>query len=378
MEKQYVRVLSIRNHKTISFINGYNNLLGNIQYMISNELCSQINCGDLIECDIIDTINKKGQKIKRIDNIYNVIPCYEFQSYKGINDETIDEKEKAYLNARNCGTQLKLLTYKKDVIAKIKEVLNALNYFDSTGLLNAVEYYPNGSNIKEAIIQDRDKREPKYLRVTLENQLKQLAATLLTSTYAIEKVFRNMGEDHSHINEFLMLELVSLDNDMNKMLEFIKKIDLISKELGDKHEIIVPDKELEIIDYNDLPKGKFDEVKKDFINTVIINFPCESPFILKNDLGERTEVRWYISGRWISHYYQDENRYENVKEVLDFQRKNSDKEIDELNYIKWGLPSSVSLGLSIDRWLQVLLNIPNLNTMANPIALDYPKKVRKR
>lgn len=45
-------------------------------------------------------------------------------------------------------------------------------------------------------------------------------------------------------------------------------------------------------------------------------------------------------------------------------------------YIEWGLPSTVSLRLSIDRWLQMLLDINNINSVANSIALDYPKTRR--
>ena len=206
MEKQYMRVLSIRRHKTITFINVYNDLLGNIQCMIDNDLIININCGDLIKCSISDDFNRKGERIKRIISVDKVISGYDFQSYKGINNESFSDREKDYLNARNCGRQLIILKYKKEILNNIRSRLDSLDYFDATGLLNTVEYYSNGSNIKDAIIQDRADREPKYLRVTLENQLKQMTAVILKSTYAIEKVFRNMGEDKSHINEFLMLE----------------------------------------------------------------------------------------------------------------------------------------------------------------------------
>ena len=45
-----------------------------------------------------------------------------------------------------------------------------------------------------------------------------------------------------------------------------------------------------------------------------------------------------------------------------------------LNYYEWGLPQSISLGLSIDRWLQILCNLENINSIANPLSLDYVKR----
>ncbi len=375
MEKQYMRVLSIRRHKTITFINVYNDLLGNIQCMIDNDLIININCGDLIKCNISDDFNRKGERIKRIISVDKVISSCDFQSYKGIHNGSISDSEKRYLNARNCGSQLTVLKYKKDILKNIRGRLDSLDFFDASGLLNTVEYYSNGSNIKEAVIRERADHEPKYLRVTLENQLKQMTAVILKSTYAIEKVFRNMGEDKSHINEFLMLELVSIEEDISQMIDFVKYLDKLSKEQAESYNIDISHKDLQIIDYNEIPTNQFERFRKSFINTLVTNFPCESPFILKDEEGMRKEIRWYINGHWISHFYQDENNYNNVKEILLSQQKLKDN-LNPISYIEWGLPSTVSFGLSIDRWLQMLLDINNINSVANPIALDYPKTRR--
>ena len=69
------------------------------------------------------------------------------------------DREKDYLNARNCGSQLTILKYKKEILKYIRDSLDSLNYFDATGLLNTVEYYPNSSNIKDAMIGSAAKRE---------------------------------------------------------------------------------------------------------------------------------------------------------------------------------------------------------------------------
>ena len=172
-----------------------------------------------------------------------------------------------------------------------------------------------------------------------------------------------------------MLELVSIEEDISQMIDFVKYLDKLSKEQAESYNIDISQKDLQIIDYNEIPTNQFERFRKSFINTLVTNFPCESPFILKDEEGMRKEIRWYINGHWISHFYQDENNYNNVKEILLSQQKLKDN-LNPISYIEWGLPSTVSFGLSIDRWLQMLLDINNINSVANPIALDYPKTRR--
>ena len=377
MQKNYLRVLSIRRHKTITFISAYSNQFGTVQCMVDNDIIKDVNCGDLIECNIIDDINNRGNQIKRITGINKKIKCSNFPSYKGVENEICNQNLENYLNARNCGSQLKLLKFKRELLNRIQEKLSELDYFDATGLLNTVENYANGSGIEDAVIQGRESKQPRYLRTTMENQLKQMTATILQSTYALGNVYRNMGEDASHINEFLMLELVDIQSNMDQMLEFVRQLDISAKTLGDKYEIVVPNKELKIIDFSELNPNTYEKIRKNFINTIVLNFPCESPFILKTEMEERKETRWYVKGHWIGHYYQDEFDYSNVKEVIEKQNSMSmKKDVNPLSYFEWGLPPSISMGLSLDRWLQMLLDLNCINNVANPIELDYRRRSR--
>lgn len=377
----YIRVLSIRKHKTVTFINAYSNECGSEQYMLENDMAKNIKCGDLLNVNCINTLNNKGIFIKKIISIHEHIICNDFESAKGINGEQISLKEKNHIDAINGRYPIQILKYKSELLHKIKDLLDTLGYFDATNLTNTVEQYASGSNIKDAVINNRGDNEPKYLRSTLENQLKQLTAITLQSVYAIDKVFRNMGEDSSHINEFLMLEIVSLSNDIEEITNFIKKIDFWAKELGEKYKIFVPDKKMEIIDYDDIIKFNIDyeNYRKNFVNTLVINFPCHSPLIKCDNDGNRKEIRWYVNGHWISHYYFDENQYNNVKDALNRQIKiNEKKDVNPLNYFEWGVPTTISMGLSIDRWLQMLLDMENICLIANPIGLDYKSKTLRR
>lgn len=380
--KVYLRVLSIRKHKKVSFLNGFSNEFGILQFMVYNEIFDNINCGDLIYVDITETINNKGNNIKCITKINSIIKSTEFESYKGINNKIEDFRQQDFLNARNGGNQITLLKYKRQLLKKIREILDEMEFFDATNLLNTVEYLPNGSGIIEAEIKDRE-NGPSYLRITLENQLKQMMAITLNSVYAIDKVFRNMGEDSNHTNEFLMLEFVSLKMSIDDIINFIKKIDGLAKNMAKKYNLISELNDLEIIDYNDLVKynKSFSEIKCNLINSLIVNFPCCSPFIKKDKTtGLQTEVRWYMDGKWISHFYNDENNEIVIRKILEKQMIETNKEkINELDYYKWGLPYTTSFGLSIDRWLQALLQKENISSITNPIQLDYlDRRLKKK
>lgn len=376
-----IRVLSIRKHKTVSFINGYCSEFGVKQYMIDNGVLSNIKCGDLINVDYIDTVNMNGNPVKKITDIKEFIPCTDFESYKGVNSEITDQKYKNYLGARNCGVQLKLFKLKRKIIIKLREILNDLNLIDVSNLLNTTEFYKNGSGIIDAQIMDRGDNSPKYLRATLEGQLKQIAGITLQSVYAIDKVYRNMGEDSSHINEFLMLEFISLSLTLDEIIDFVYKIDNNIRELSQNYEFISIQEKLNVIDYNDIIKSNvsFEHIKKELKNVLVLNFPCTSPFIKKDEVDNlRKEIRWYVNGHWISHFYKDENNNDNITEILNEQNLLSQKDnVNPLNYFKWGLPSTTSFGLSIDRWLQMMLNQENINSIANPLGLDYKKNLVK-
>lgn len=369
-EKMNIRVLSFRKHKYITFVNGYCDEFGTEQFMVENKLFQSINCGDLIKANFVIEKNNKGQFIKKIITIDEIVKSTNFISGKSINGIK-NTKEKNLIEARNAGLPLKYLQLKQELLLSIRKILDANFYYDVTGLINTVENYSNGSNINEMKIQSKYDGV-KYLRISFENQLKQISALLLKSVYSIDKVFRDMGEDSTHINEFLMFELVDLSNDIDKITKLIIKFDELSKKMCDKYGLGIKEKKLDVIDYTELRKYG----KENLLNTLVINYPCDSPFI-KKDLNEdlRKEVRWYMNGHWIAHYYHDENNFENVKDILQLQQDNSMKEnINTLDYFSWGLPSSVSLGLSIDRWLQMVLDVENLYTIADPLSLGYSER----
>ena len=198
-----------------------------------------------------------------------------------------------------------------------------------------------------------------------------------------------MGEDNGHINEFLLFELVSLDYKMDDMINFISKMDLTARE-EHKFDNVSNFKinykdfidKLEIVDFRDFQKrGQgLEEIKTKINNVLITNYPVFSPLIKTDDYGNQTETRWYMNGKYAGHFYEDENDASIIESLVKKQSSENnteDQKINRLENFSWGLPSTISFGISIDRWLQQSLKEDNINKIANPLGLDYIK-IRRR
>ena len=380
------RVLNIRKHKAIAFLDCYTGERDKQQFMIDKNLVTDnnIKCGDYIKVEGEITTNKNGNLIFLAHSILDISKATDWEHYKGINNKTNDVKQEILFNARNAGEQLLILEYKKRVLEKIKNILNNDNFEDMTSLLNVVERQKNGSRVIDAEIKNRKSNEPRFLRITLENQLKQACAILLKSVYSIDKAFRNMGEDNGHINEFLLFELVSIDYKIEDMINFILKMDNVARE---EHKLLFDTNKnfidkLEIVDFTNYKKrGEgLEEIKSKLNNVLITNYPAFSPLIKTDNNGNQTETRWYLNGRYTGHFYEDENDFSLIENLVDKQNDENnveDEDINRLEYFTWGLPSTISFGISIDRWLQQSLNEDNINKVANPLGLDY-SKIRRR
>ena len=381
------RILNIRKHKSVIFLDCYTGENGKVQFMIENDLSliNNINCGDYVRVDGNFIINRQGNEVFKVNKVSEVSKSNDWEYYKGINNKVNDVKQEILFNARNGGNQLILLQYKKNVLMKLKSLLDMDNFEDMTTLLNVVERHKNGSKVVAAEISNRNDNQPKFLRITLENQLKQACAILLKSVYSIDKAFRNMGEDNGHLNEFLLLELISLEYEIDDMIKFIQEMDKAARKEfynlnSEDEDFIQP---LEVIDYNSIVKSgeSIETIKNKLDNILILNYPALSPFIRKNNNGEQVEARWYMRGKYIGHFYEDENDIKEINESIKKQNALNnveDEEINTLDYFNWGLPETTSFGISIDRWLQLSLNEDNINRVANPLGLDYVKVKKRR
>ena len=75
--KKIIRVLTVRKHKTVTFIDAYQEFGKKIQLMVSNDLLETIslNVGDLMMIDSNETLNRRGNPINEITKIHwNIVP----------------------------------------------------------------------------------------------------------------------------------------------------------------------------------------------------------------------------------------------------------------------------------------------------------------
>ena len=65
-----------------------------------------------------------------------------------------------------------------------------------------------------------------------------------------------------------------------------------------------------------------------------------------------------------------------LRVTLENQLSNKDN-VNPMTYFEMGLPPSISMGLSIDRWIQMLMDMNHISSIANPIELDHKRRCRQ-
>ena len=373
--KKICRVLSIRKHKLVVFVDAYTNNDKIEQIMFDKDVFSKkpLKHGDCFAVDGNLTTNLKGHEIFKADRCLWVSPCENWEMGNNIQPRDKGYLKYAQINARNGGKQINIYKLKHELIKELGTLLEKENFENVK--CNVLETERTGSAIPPFQTKGTSGKGVFYLRITPENQLKQTSAILLKSVYTIDNVFFNKNPDAKHYPEMCTLEFVALNYTKHKILRFITKVSQImgflSKKYGFESEISdIP----EIVDYNNLEKLgiKYQRRIPEFKNTILINTPVRNPLVKSNARGQRTEIRWYVNGAFTAHGYQDETDYSKIKEALQQQKiDNNLKNVDEMSYVKWGLPKSISFGLGVDALIGRYLKLDHMVLVCNPLGINH-------
>lgn len=376
--KKICRVLNIRKHKSVVFVDAYTNNDKTEQIMFDKNIFDKnpVKHGDCFAVDGNLATNLKGLEVFKVEECLWVSPCQNWELGKHIQPGDKGYEKYAQINARNGGKQVNIYKLKQELIKELGCFLEKEEFENVK--CSVLEKERTGSAIPPFQTKGASNDELLYLRITPENQLKQTSAILLKSVYTIDNVFFNKNPDAKHYPEVCTLEFVALDYTKQKILRFITKVSQImgslSKKYGFESELAdIP----EIVDYNDLEKLgiKYQRRISEFKNTILINTPVHSPFVKSNARGQRTEIRWYVNGAFTAHGYQDETDYSKIKEALQRQKVNNNLEnVNEMSYFKWGLPKSTSFGLGIDAVVCRYLNLEHMALACNPLGINYSKR----
>ena len=224
------RVLNVRKHKSIVFIDSFTDNFQKIQLKISRELfdLNNLQKGDVINVDVVDDINKNGDTVYKIININKIMRPHNNSNYtKSIND---DDNYKKSLNG---GETLKQWEFRNILLEEISKYLVSndfirvitSNIMDKRGTSIATPVKLNGKYVNN-----------KYLKITHELELKKQVYLTLKSLFEIGYVTRDIYSTEKNNSEYLNLELVSKDIDYNiiiKFYEFVNQISIkIAKDLN--------------------------------------------------------------------------------------------------------------------------------------------------
>lgn len=369
------RVLNVRKHKSIVFIDSFTDNFQKIQLKISRELfdLNNLQKGDVINVDVVDDINKNGDTVYKIININKIMRPHNNSNYtKSIND---DDNYKKSLNG---GETLKQWEFRNILLEEISKYLVSndfirvitSNIMDKRGTSIATPVKLNGKYVNN-----------KYLKITHELELKKQVYLTLKSLFEIGYVTRDIYSTEKNNSEYLNLELVSKDIDYNiiiKFYEFVNQISIkIAKDLNIEYgkflnniEIIDVLKEYnktgKIITYNDY-NSLFKELREKHQNCIFVNSPTDTPLAKKNSLNFPLEIKWVINNSGVGHGYEDEtdinvllNLFNEQKQKLNEKNIDAELQDDYLQVLMDAGIDTMSLNLGIDRYINKVINGKNI------------------
>ena len=372
--KKIVRILNIRRHKKVSFFDVYENLGTRLQLICSNMLLINISLsiGDIISFEGVETVNNHGQLIIEIKSFYWQNHAIEWNSPKGIHDTLKSSLEEIRYNARNSGKQLQLFFGKLQVLNLIKKLLTSNRFLEVD--CKIIEEKRTSAKRQPLAVTSIHKNTPLYLRITMENQLKQYCAVLLHSVFSIDSVFYDKAVTANVDQEVCILELVSIEHSIDELINLIVQIDNILRitflglHLIDFGYSIPPN--IEIIEYADL---KDNSIKySTYQNTLIKHVPVNSPFVRLPDSGFRTEFQWIVRGKMLAHGYEDEFNYNNLLKSVNNQKNEIGLDnCNQMHYMQYAIPRTTSLGLGFDQLLYRFWDLEHIINISNPIGIYF-------
>ena len=377
------RAINIRKYKNYCFINIHTNR-DKIAQLIINKvdfINNHPSIGDVIMAKGTVVKTKTDNHTLKVSSIKMLAINQRNISKYGTVHISNDISQKQQMESLIGGQALKSWHLKNEIIDVIEKKLNRKKFikiYSSKILGNHRGTYTVDPFVT---IQSSDKSN-KYLRITLETELKKYVALTLNSVYEIGKVFRNKGKGSDHIQEYLVLELVAPFYHISDLLRLLRAFANIGVKLAKKHNLTYNEtiaKSPTVVDYNNLinmsPNREYKSVKKNLQNTIVTNLSEGSPLAKEKD-NHFLEFEWVFEGTGLAHGYIDENdanivlpRFQEQLEQL--QKKGICADIDNefINVISYGLPPTGSVIFGFDRFLMKLLRLQNIEQATMPLGI---------
>lgn len=372
--KKIVRILTMRKHKKVTFFDVSESIGNRLQLFCYNVHLENtaLLIGDILCFSGKDSVNKNGEPIIEITKIYWVNHALKWSTPKGITRTLSSSLEEIQVNSRNAGKQIKLWKCQYQFKNAIEALLKLDNFLEYKCKL--IEEKRTSAVRKPLSVSGENISKDLYLRITMENQLKQACSILLNSVYCLDNVFYDKLVTSNVDREVCILEFVSLEYDSKNILQFIQNLDSILRTLFNNLELenfgySLPSN-LQIIDFKELNTNCIKY--SNFENAIITNVPANSPFIKINDSGERTEIQWIVRGKMLGHGYKDEFNYDSLLSAVEIQKKELNlTDCNKMDYMNYGIPRTFSFGLGIDQLLYRFYNLEHIISISNPLGVYF-------
>lgn len=311
---------------------------------------------------------------------------------------------------------------KNIALARPKIIRSFQKFFDGKGFVEVetpiLQPILGGATARPFITHHNTLDMDFYLRIATELPLKKLIVGGLEKVYEIGRLFRNEGMSPQHNPEFTTVEAYEAYSDMEGMMDLVEDcISFVAYDTLGTYEITYQDKKISLkkpfkritmtdaikeqtnIDFKNvksLEEAKkiakehditvekhyrvghiveafFDRfVEKTIVQpTFVYHHPTDiSPLAKKNEKDSRFADRFelFIDGREYANAFSELNDPIDQKERFEAQLKErdlgnleaSEMDYDYLEALEHGLPPTGGLGIGIDRFIMLLLDVPNI------------------
>ncbi len=350
-----------------------------------NKIINYINIGDLISVKGYMYVIKSKQLNLRVFKILflskNMFVLSNFFNLKIIN---------LIINYNN----INLFIFRFKLIILIKKFFFFLNYLEVETPI--IQNFACGANAKPFITYHKFLNKKLFLRISPELSLKKLIVSGFEKIFEIGKNFRNESISHFHNPEFTMIEfyqsylfykdLIFLTkllfnylfyNLKNKLLNYNDVLLMKTfKELLFYDILLIFNKKININDLcnlmilfnylnklNDIHIFLFiKNVEYNLLNPIfVIHHPISDSLLSKiNDnnflISDRFE--FYINCVELINAFSELNNP--INQYFNFLNKNKYIDIEYLNFLKIGLPSTSGEGIGVDRLIMIFNNIASI------------------
>ncbi|MDO4323716.1 MAG: hypothetical protein Q4C61_14445 [Lachnospiraceae bacterium] len=371
------RILTLREHKTVTFCEAYSYELYRQQLMIFNELLGDkhLVVGAVIDAEWCFDVNRSGVRVVSVNKIRDVFTPEKSLTYKSYHftgkDVMLDD---SFANELNGGIHLLRWKFYIDLITFIRnDLLDAGIVQLSTPILTKYRgtSIANPANVTGEYIGKR------YIKITHELELKKRVYMSLVPVFELGYVVRDRYVTKTGRSEFLTLESVLPINFSFELKDFYQRILTKAISLAKEYSLEYNHgfDDVAVVDVlseyrkstNTVSRERllcfFDKLSEKYNHVIFINAPFDSPLGLMSEWGVPLETQWNLNGHGIGHGYSDEYRTDYLvrefyRQQLVLREKGIDAELPEdyIRYCEYGSIPTYSFNLGIERFVEFFFN----------------------